>query len=83
MSQQYNPFEEADMAIKAAQQMIGAATMSMDKEQLEDAKDALSKAKIEFNHAKKGLDATNQSFFDINNKIIQEMEHQLSAASDH
>ncbi|UCZ51495.1 DUF2564 family protein [Bacillus shivajii] len=78
MSQPFNDIQQIEMAIKAAQKMVGAATMSMDPDQLQTATQALEDAKRQLQSAKQhDLDS---EFIDYSSTLIEKLEHQVDEA---
>ncbi|WP_078553479.1 DUF2564 family protein [Bacillus alkalicellulosilyticus] len=76
----YNDLKQVEMAIKAAQRMVGQATMSMDDDQLKAATQALQQAKNQFQHAISHQTGVDQQFFEISSELIERIDHQLDEA---
>ena len=76
----YNDLKQVDMSIKAAEKMVGSATMSMDPEQLQDAKQTIQNAKEQFQHAKANNTGVDDKFFHESSKLLQHLEKQLTEA---
>ncbi|WP_096188902.1 DUF2564 family protein [Evansella halocellulosilytica] len=78
MSEPFNNIQQIEMAIKAAQKMVGSATMSMDPDQLQTATKALDDAKNQLEMAKK-YDLDHQ-FVDYSSTLIEQLENQVEEA---
>ncbi|MGJ9381633.1 DUF2564 family protein [Salipaludibacillus sp. CF4.18] len=52
MTDQFGEIEQVELALKAAERMVGQATMSMDEDQLMNAQNAISDAKAQLEQAK-------------------------------
>lgn len=68
------------MAIKAAERMVGQATMSMDKDQLAQATDAVNQAKQQYKRALAHQTGVDEHFFEISSELLERIEHQLEEA---
>ncbi len=82
MSRPFNQIRQVEMAIKAAQRMVGQATMSMDQNQLKAATDALNQAKRQYANAIKHVSGVSDEFFEFSNELIERLDHQLTEAKD-
>ncbi|WNF35124.1 DUF2564 family protein [Bacillaceae bacterium IKA-2] len=82
MSEPFNDIRQVEMAIKAAQRMVGQATMSMDKDQLKAATDALSQAKKQYQDAISHEIGVDEQFFEFSSELIERLDHQLDAAKE-
>ncbi|WP_026671910.1 DUF2564 family protein [Alkalihalobacterium bogoriense] len=76
----YNDIKQVEMAIKAAQRMVGQATMSMDEEQLQAATDALEQAKQQYHHAAAHQTGVDEAFFEMSSELLDRIDHQLLEA---
>ncbi|PYZ98190.1 hypothetical protein CR205_06240 [Alteribacter lacisalsi] len=80
MSEPFNDVQQIEMAIKAAQKMVGQATKSMNPEQLETATNALNDAKAQLQDAVKY--EMSGEFGAYSKDLITKLEHQLDEAKD-
>lgn len=80
MTNQYNELMQVEMAIKAAQRMVGQATMSMDANQLKAATDALNEAKASFQKAVAFETGVDERFFEMSSELIEKIDVQLTEA---
>lgn len=80
MSEPFNDLMQVQMAIKAAERMVGQATMSMDEDQLKAATDAVKQAKEQYKHALMHQTGVDDQFFEISSELIEKIEHQLEEA---
>ncbi|MBM7094372.1 MULTISPECIES: DUF2564 family protein [Alteribacter] len=80
MSQPFNDIQQVEMAIKAAQKMVGQATMSMNPEQLETATNALNDAKNQLHEATKYEMSGELGAY--SHDLIEKLESQLEKAKD-
>lgn len=82
MSEPFNDIRQVEMAIKAAQRMVGQATMSMDEGQLKAATDALSQAKKQYQDAISHMSGVDKQFFEFSSELIERLDHQLKEAKE-
>ncbi|MCT8137984.1 DUF2564 family protein [Anaerobacillus sp. CMMVII] len=82
MSEPFNDIRQVEMAIKAAQRMVGQATMSMDADQLEAATDALAQAKNQYANALSHATGVDDKFFEFSSELIERLDHQLTEAKE-
>lgn len=80
MSEPYNELMQVKMAIKAAERMVGQATMSMDENQLKAATDAVNEAKKQFQKALLYETGVDHQFLEVSAELIEKIEHQLEQA---
>ncbi|WP_169824018.1 DUF2564 family protein [Bacillus marinisedimentorum] len=80
MSEPYNELKQLEMSIKAAQKMVGTATMSMDPDQLSDAERAVTSARLEYSEAVKASPGTDEQFFEQSMELLDRCEEQLKEA---
>ncbi|WP_026689727.1 DUF2564 family protein [Alteribacter aurantiacus] len=80
MSEPFNDIQQVEMAIKAAQKMVGQATMSMNPEQLETATQALNDAKNQLQQAVNY--EMSGELGDYSHDLIDKLESQLEKAKD-
>lgn len=80
MSEPFNDIRQVEMAIKAAQRMVGQATMSMDADQLRAATDALNQARTQYHNAISHATGVDQEFFEFSTELIEKLDHQLTEA---
>ncbi|MFF2875696.1 DUF2564 family protein [Gottfriedia sp. NPDC057991] len=76
----FNNFEDVEMKVKAAQKLVGYATMSMDAQQLTDATTAITQAREQLEKMK-GL-ATNldDEFLKKQEEDLMQVEQQIREA---
>ncbi|OAS86075.1 DUF2564 family protein [Metabacillus sp. FJAT-53654] len=73
-----NELSQIEMSVKAAQKMVGSATMQLDPEAIHHAENAISDAKDLMNRSPKtGVD---QEFLTKQQQLLDQCEHQLSEA---
>nr|WP_243459566.1 DUF2564 family protein [Metabacillus bambusae] len=73
-----NELSQIEMSVKAAQKMVGSATMQLDPEAIHHAENAISDAKDIMNRSNKtGVD---QEFLTKQQQLLDQCEHQLSEA---
>ncbi|MBB5174520.1 DUF2564 family protein [Texcoconibacillus texcoconensis] len=78
MSEPFNDIEQVEMAVKAAERMVGQATMSMDEEQLQNADQALTDAKEMLEFAKQHeIEGEVRAYSE---DMINRLDHQLHEA---
>lgn len=82
MSEPFNDIRQVEMAIKAAQRMVGQATMSMDEGQLQAATDSLNQAKKQYADAVAHATGVNDDFFEFSSELIEKLDHQLTEAKE-
>jgi hypothetical protein len=80
MSEPFNDLKQVEMSIKAAQKMVGAATMSMEPEQLQQADSAIQDAKLNYSKAKKQSPGVDDTFFETAEELLSRCEEQLQEA---
>lgn len=80
MSEPFNDIRQVEMSIKAAQRMVGQATMSMDENQLKAATDALDQAKKQLQDARSHTTGVDDEFFEFSGDLIEKIDHQLKEA---
>jgi glycine cleavage system protein P-like pyridoxal-binding family len=73
-----NELSQIEMSVKAAQKMVGSATMQLDPEAIHHAENAIRDAKEIMNRSPKtGVD---QEFLLKQQELLNQCEHQLSEA---
>ncbi|MBU9721424.1 MULTISPECIES: DUF2564 family protein [Bacillaceae] len=78
MSEPFDDKHQLEMSVKAAQKTVGAATMSMDPDQLEDATSAINDAK---SMLQMGIDQhMDDEFISYCSGLIEKLEHQVHEA---
>lgn len=82
MSEPFNDIRQVEMAIKAAQRMVGQATMSMDEGQLRAATDALSQAKKQYQDLNSHEIGVDKQFFEFSSELIERLDQQLEEAKE-
>lgn len=80
MGEPYNDLMQVKMSIKAAERMIGQATMSMDHNQLNDAKRALNDAKHQYQNAIGNATGVDNMFLAHCGELISQCEQQINEA---
>ncbi|WP_456278652.1 DUF2564 family protein [Bacillus sp. AK128] len=80
MSEPYNDLTQVAMSVKAAQKMVGTATMSMDREQLEEAGQAIQDARAQLSHALNNKTGVDQDFLNEQDLSLTQCEQQLNEA---
>jgi hypothetical protein len=80
MSEPFNDLKQVEMSIKAAQKMVGSATMSMDKELLTDATQALENAKSQLSDARTNGTGVDEQFLSQQEYLLSQCEEQLNEA---
>lgn len=80
VSEPFNDLMQVQMAIKAAERMVGQATMSMDEDQLKAATDAVNQAKEQYKRALAYQTGVDEHFFEISSELLDRIEHQLNEA---
>jgi glycine cleavage system protein P-like pyridoxal-binding family len=74
-----NELSQIEMSVKAAQKMVGSATMQLDPEAIHHAENAIRDAKEIMNRSPKtGVD---QEFLLKQQELLNQCEHQLSEAN--
>ena len=78
LSSGMNELSQIEMSVKAAQKMVGSATMQLDPEAIHHAENAISDAKDLMNRSTNpGVD---QEFLTKQQQLLDQCEHQLSEA---
>lgn len=73
-----NEINQIEMSVKAAQKMVGSATMQLDPEAIHDAENAVRDAQnLMSRSTKTGVD---QEFLSTQQQLLEQCEHQLSEA---
>jgi hypothetical protein len=73
-----NDLSQIEMSVKAAQKMVGSATMQLDPEAIQHAENAIRDAKDMLNRSPKtGVD---QEFLTKQQQLLEQCEHQLTEA---
>jgi hypothetical protein len=76
----YNDLMQVEMAVKTAQKMVGSATMSLDKDMLDGAKQAVADAHARLAEARHQATGVDEEFLRRCEQELQQAEHQLSEA---
>ncbi|WP_044896308.1 DUF2564 family protein [Bacillus alveayuensis] len=76
----FNERKQLQLAVQAAQKMVGEATMNMDPELMDDAKRAISDAKRLYDSFVHNISEFDQDFLEKQNQLLQKCEHQLEEA---
>jgi hypothetical protein len=80
MTEEYSNIEQVELAIQAAERMVGQATMSMDQQQLENATRALADARRQLEQAK--LMNLNDHLLRYSSSRINRLSHQVEEERD-
>ncbi|MCR6110923.1 DUF2564 family protein [Bacillus sp. A301a_S52] len=80
VTEDYNEIEQVELAIQAAERMVGQATMSMDATQLQNATQALEEAKQRLEEAK--IVNLNHDQWEYSNSRLNRLSHQVENAKD-
>lgn len=75
MSNHFHELMQVEMAIKAAEKIVGQATMNMDEKQLQAAKNALNQAKLSFQKAAAHRTGIDEKFFNCSLETFSKKEH--------
>ncbi|WP_054709669.1 DUF2564 family protein [Bacillus sp. JCM 19041] len=78
----YSDLKQIELAIQAAQHMVGQATRSMDEEQIKAANDALQQAEVQFKSALAHQNNIDEAFFAHSSALLDQASHQLNEAED-
>ena len=81
MSEPFNDIRQVEMAIKAAQRMVGQATMSMDEDQLKAARDSLNQAEKQYQYAISHAAGIDNQFIEFSSELLEKLDHQLTEAN--
>ncbi|RAK23511.1 uncharacterized protein DUF2564 [Anoxybacillus vitaminiphilus] len=76
----YNDLMQVEMSVKTAQKMVGSATMSLDKEMLEGAKQAVADAHVRLTEARHQATGVDEPFLRRCEQELQQAEQQLNEA---
>lgn len=76
----FNNFEDVEMKVKAAQRLVGYATMSMDEQQLSDASEAISEARAQLEKMKSLATDLDIEFLIHQEEELKQVEEQLREA---
>lgn len=76
----FNNFEQVEMKVKAAQKLVGYATMSMDHQQLTDATDAITQARSQLEKMKSLATDLDEEFLVKQEEELTQVEQQLREA---
>ena len=76
----FNDLKQLEMSVKAAQKMVGSATMSLDPEALQNAEKAVADAQEQFNSSLQSQTGVDQQFLSTQQELLSQCEHQLSEA---
>jgi predicted secreted acid phosphatase len=77
---QFTEFEQVEMKVKAAQKLVGYATMSMDQQQLNDASTAIEQARTQLEKMKAVATDLDEEFLGNQETELQQVEQQLLEA---
>lgn len=71
----FNDLKQLEMSVEAAQNMVGAATMSMDSDQLQAATDSIRQAK-------NALQNVQQNPTGVDGEVINQSQHKINAIEE-
>jgi len=77
---QFTEFEQVEMKVKAAQKLVGYATMSMDQQQLHDASTAIEQARTQLEKMKLVATDLDEEFLGNKETELKQVEQQLLEA---
>jgi len=77
---QFTNFEQVEMKVKAAQKLVGYATMSMDQQQLSDASTAINEARSQLEKMKQVATDLDEDFLGNQEAQLEQVEQQLLEA---
>ena len=77
---QFTNFEQVEMKVKAAQRLVGFATMSMDQQQLVDATTAIEQARTQLEKMKAVATDLDEDFLGMQETQLEQVEQQLLEA---
>nr|WP_088011398.1 DUF2564 family protein [Gottfriedia acidiceleris] len=80
MMSNFNNFEDVEMKVKAAQRLVGYATMSMDEQQLTDATTAINQAREQLEKMKGLATDLDDEFLMKQEEDLTQVEQQLREA---
>lgn len=76
----YNDLKQLEMFVETAQKMVGSATMSLDRDMLEGAKQAIANAYGQLTRVRNERTGVDDSFLAKCEQQLQRAEHQLNEA---
>ncbi|MBM7703245.1 DUF2564 family protein [Metabacillus iocasae] len=76
----YNDLQQVQMSIKAAEKMVGTATISMDPDQLQQASNAVADAQAQLAQARANETGVDEQFLKRCEQELQACSHQLTEA---
>jgi hypothetical protein len=76
----YNDLKQVEMFVEAAEKMVGQATMGLDKDMLEGAKQAIANAHAQLSRAREQATGVDEEFLSHYEKKLAKAEHQLNEA---
>lgn len=82
MSEPFNDLKQVEMSIEAAKKMVGYATMSMDPDQLSEAKQAIQSAETELQHAQNNATGVDGEFLSKSVSMLSQCKEQLTEAME-
>jgi len=77
---QFTNFEQVEMKVKAAQKLVGYATMSMDQQQLNDASIAIEQDRGQLEKMKQVATDLDEDFLGNQEAQLEQVEQQLLEA---
>jgi hypothetical protein len=76
----YNDLKQLEMFVETAKKMVGSATMSLDRDMLEGAKQAVANAYEQLSRVRSQKTGVDDSFISKCERELQRAEHQLNEA---
>ncbi|MBA2876410.1 DUF2564 family protein [Thermaerobacillus caldiproteolyticus] len=76
----YNDLKQVEMFVETAKKMVGSATMSLDREMLIGAKQAIDNAHAQLARARSEATGVDEEFLARCEQQLQQAEHQLNEA---
>jgi hypothetical protein len=80
MSEPFNELKQVEMSVKAAQNIVGKATMHMDQNLLDAATEAVNNAHAQIDAATTNGPGTDESFIQNAKQVLATCEEQLTEA---
>ncbi|GLH63101.1 MULTISPECIES: DUF2564 family protein [Bacillaceae] len=76
----YNDLKQVEMFVETAEKMVGQATMSLDRDMLEGAKQAIANAHDQLSRARRQATGVDEEFLSHYEQKLAKAEHQLNEA---
>jgi hypothetical protein len=78
----FNDLKQVELAIDAAQKVVGSATMSMDKGMLQDATNAVQDARNQLANVRSNPTGVDNDFLQKSEQVLSQCEEQLNEAKN-